>query len=71
MASQQPQGEFIIKAHGLLQWLTLTLIQRCAADGDLATALYDHVSFMESSLSTVDLRSVLILLSDIVAHSPL
>ena len=50
MSSQQPQGEFVILAHGLLQWLTLMLIQRCAADGGLATALYDHVvSFMESS----------------------
>ena len=56
----RPHNSHKVSCH-LGTWSTavvhLMLIQRCAADGGLATALYDHAScIMESSLSTFDLR---------------
>ena len=55
-----PHNSHKVSCH-LGTWSTavvhLMLIQRCVADGGLATALYDHAScIMQSSLSTFDLR---------------
>ena len=55
----RPHNSHKVSCHlgnGLPQWLALMLIHSCAADGGLAMPLCDHVRFLESSLSMVDLR---------------
>ena len=55
----RPHNSHKVSCHlgnGLPQWLALMLIHSCTADGGLAMPLCDHVRFLESSLSMVDLR---------------